>query len=101
RRRDDAALPQGHEHAHDAQHRPAGARGRDVRPPAFHRVDRGRPERRRSPGDGGMTSAPAAAVAPPEPELTPAEVVARAEALRSVLVERQEETERLTYYPAS
>lgn len=36
---------------------------------------------------------------PPEPGLTPKEIVARAEALVPRLVERQAETERLTYYP--
>lgn len=39
------------------------------------------------------------AIAPPEPELTPAEILSRAEALRPLLVERQAETEELTYYP--
>ncbi|MFC0863845.1 acyl-CoA dehydrogenase family protein [Sphaerimonospora cavernae] len=36
--------------------------------------------------------------APPEPDLTPAEMVARAEALVPALVARQAETERRTYY---
>ncbi|OLF12964.1 acyl-CoA dehydrogenase [Actinophytocola xinjiangensis] len=35
---------------------------------------------------------------PPEPELTPADVVARAEAFASELVERQAETENRTFY---
>jgi 3-hydroxy-9,10-secoandrosta-1,3,5(10)-triene-9,17-dione monooxygenase len=38
-------------------------------------------------------------IAPPEPDLTPAEIVSRAVALRPLLVERQAETEALTYYP--
>jgi 3-hydroxy-9,10-secoandrosta-1,3,5(10)-triene-9,17-dione monooxygenase len=38
-------------------------------------------------------------VSPPEPGLEPRELVVRAEALRPRLVERQAETERLTYYP--
>jgi 3-hydroxy-9,10-secoandrosta-1,3,5(10)-triene-9,17-dione monooxygenase len=38
-------------------------------------------------------------VAHPEAGLTPSEIIARAEALQPVLVERQAETERLTYYP--
>jgi 3-hydroxy-9,10-secoandrosta-1,3,5(10)-triene-9,17-dione monooxygenase len=38
-------------------------------------------------------------IAPPEPDLTPAEIVARAVALQPQLVERQSETEQLTYYP--
>ncbi|AKL71149.1 MULTISPECIES: acyl-CoA dehydrogenase family protein [Streptomyces] len=37
-------------------------------------------------------------VAPPEPDLTPDEIVARAEELASTLVERQAETERRGYY---
>jgi 3-hydroxy-9,10-secoandrosta-1,3,5(10)-triene-9,17-dione monooxygenase len=37
-------------------------------------------------------------IEPPEPDLTPAEVIARARALRPLLVERQAETERRTYY---
>lgn len=36
--------------------------------------------------------------APPEPDLTPAEVVARAEAIAPTLVERQAETEERTFY---
>jgi 3-hydroxy-9,10-secoandrosta-1,3,5(10)-triene-9,17-dione monooxygenase len=40
----------------------------------------------------------ARAISPPEPDLTPAEIVARAEALREHLVERQAETEDLRYY---
>ena len=40
-------------------------------------------------------------IAPPEPELTPVEILARADALRPKLVERQAETEQLTYYPES
>jgi 3-hydroxy-9,10-secoandrosta-1,3,5(10)-triene-9,17-dione monooxygenase len=43
----------------------------------------------------------AAPLPPPEPDLTAEEIVARAEALRPVLVERQAETETLTYYPES
>ena len=35
----------------------------------------------------------------PEPNLTPREIIARAEALRGDLIERQAETERLTWYP--
>ncbi|MDQ7806745.1 acyl-CoA dehydrogenase family protein [Amycolatopsis sp. A133] len=35
---------------------------------------------------------------PPEPDLTPAQVVARAEAIAASLVERQAETEKRTYY---
>lgn len=35
---------------------------------------------------------------PPEPDLTPAEIVARAEAIAPTLVGRQAETERRTYY---
>ena len=38
---------------------------------------------------------------PPEPELTPEELVRRARALRATLRERQEETERLTHPPAA
>ena len=45
-----------------------------------------------------MTAA-ATTISPPEPELTPAEIVARAEALAPGLVERQAETEELRYYP--
>jgi 3-hydroxy-9,10-secoandrosta-1,3,5(10)-triene-9,17-dione monooxygenase len=41
----------------------------------------------------------AAAIAPPEPDLTGEEIVARAAALRPRLLERQEETEQLSYYP--
>jgi 3-hydroxy-9,10-secoandrosta-1,3,5(10)-triene-9,17-dione monooxygenase len=37
-------------------------------------------------------------ISPPEPDLTPAEVVARADAMRERLVERQAETEKLLYY---
>jgi 3-hydroxy-9,10-secoandrosta-1,3,5(10)-triene-9,17-dione monooxygenase len=37
----------------------------------------------------------------PEPDLTPREMVARAEALRPALLERQQETEELSYYPES
>ncbi|OAH10678.1 acyl-CoA dehydrogenase family protein [Streptomyces jeddahensis] len=37
----------------------------------------------------------------PEPDLTEAELVERAVALRPVLLERQEETERLTHYPSA
>ncbi|MEV4920241.1 acyl-CoA dehydrogenase family protein [Streptomyces tirandamycinicus] len=44
------------------------------------------------------TLAPFAPVAPPEPDLTPDEIVARAEALASTLVERQAETERRGFY---
>ncbi len=40
-----------------------------------------------------------AALQPPEPDLTAREIVARAEALRPALVERQAETEALTWYP--
>ncbi len=40
-------------------------------------------------------------IAPPEPDLTPEEVIRRAEALVPTLVERQAETEALTYYPES
>ena len=40
-------------------------------------------------------------ISPPEPDLTPAEIVARAEALAPKLVERQAETETLRYYPQS
>lgn len=40
----------------------------------------------------------AAPAAPPEPDLTPDEVVARAEALAATLVERQAETERRGFY---
>ena len=36
---------------------------------------------------------------PPEPELTPAELLARVEAMRPALIERQAETETLTWYP--
>lgn len=35
----------------------------------------------------------------PEPSLTPREIIRRAEAMRGDLVERQAETERLTWYP--
>ncbi len=42
-----------------------------------------------------------APISPPEPDLTPREILARAEALRPKLVERQAETERRTYYPKS
>lgn len=48
----------------------------------------------------GAASAPEHACPPPEPGLTPAEVVARAEAFVPELVERQAETERRTYYAA-
>ncbi len=41
----------------------------------------------------------ATGIAPPEPGVTPAEMLARAEAMRETLIERQAETERLTYYP--
>jgi 3-hydroxy-9,10-secoandrosta-1,3,5(10)-triene-9,17-dione monooxygenase len=41
------------------------------------------------------------AIAPPEPGITPGEMLARAEAMRETLIGRQEETERLTYYPES
>ncbi|AWI32812.1 acyl-CoA dehydrogenase [Streptomyces sp. ICN441] len=44
------------------------------------------------------TLAPFAPVAPPEPDLTPDEIVARAEALAATLVERQAETERRGFY---
>ncbi|MGW3359724.1 acyl-CoA dehydrogenase family protein [Streptomyces bungoensis] len=44
------------------------------------------------------TLAPFAPVAPPEPGLTPEEIVARAEALAATLVERQAETERRGFY---
>ncbi|WP_437050801.1 acyl-CoA dehydrogenase family protein [Streptomyces sp. enrichment culture] len=44
------------------------------------------------------TPAPSAPAAPPEPGLTPDEIVARAEALAATLVERQAETERRGYY---
>jgi len=37
-------------------------------------------------------------IAPPEPDLTPREIVARARALRPLLVEQQAETEARTYY---
>ncbi|HUA07162.1 MAG TPA: hypothetical protein VMB27_24870 [Solirubrobacteraceae bacterium] len=37
-------------------------------------------------------------VAPPEPDLTPEEMVARAEALRPKLIADQEATEKRTYY---
>jgi 3-hydroxy-9,10-secoandrosta-1,3,5(10)-triene-9,17-dione monooxygenase len=37
-------------------------------------------------------------IAPPEPELTPKELIARAAALRPMLVERQAEVEERTYY---
>jgi 3-hydroxy-9,10-secoandrosta-1,3,5(10)-triene-9,17-dione monooxygenase len=37
----------------------------------------------------------------PEPELTPREIIARAAAMRPKLIERQAETEALTYYPES
>jgi 3-hydroxy-9,10-secoandrosta-1,3,5(10)-triene-9,17-dione monooxygenase len=39
------------------------------------------------------------AIEPPEPDLTPAALIARAEALRPSLIERQEETEEGTRYP--
>ena len=45
-----------------------------------------------------MTAA-STGVSPPEPDLTPRDVVARAEALRPRLVERQAETEQLRRYP--
>ncbi|MEU6405198.1 acyl-CoA dehydrogenase family protein [Streptomyces sp. NPDC046985] len=48
-----------------------------------------------------MTSATTRASGPPtaaEPDLTPAEVIARAEALAPTLVDRQAETEQRTYY---
>ncbi|MEU5861849.1 acyl-CoA dehydrogenase family protein [Nonomuraea sp. NPDC047529] len=45
-----------------------------------------------------MTAVTHAPVAPPEPGLTPDEIVARAEAMVPALVERQAETERRTYY---
>ncbi|MFE7131881.1 acyl-CoA dehydrogenase family protein [Streptomyces sp. NPDC057638] len=44
------------------------------------------------------TQAPPAPAAPPEPGLTPHEVIARAEALAATLVERQAETEQRGYY---
>ena len=37
-------------------------------------------------------------IAPPEPDLTPADLIERARALRPTLVEQQAETERRTYY---
>ncbi len=40
-------------------------------------------------------------ISAPEPSLTPAEVLARAEALRPLLLERQAETEQRTYYSES
>lgn len=40
-------------------------------------------------------------VSPPEPDLTPAEIVARAAAMRETLRARQAETEQLTFYPQS
>ncbi|GHJ44210.1 hypothetical protein Cs7R123_15520 [Catellatospora sp. TT07R-123] len=42
--------------------------------------------------------APAQSVAPPEPDLTPADLIARAEALSALLVERQAETEQRSFY---
>ena len=47
-------------------------------------------------GRAGLVTGPA--IAPPEPDLTPAEVVARAHALRPLLVEQQAATEARTYY---
>jgi 3-hydroxy-9,10-secoandrosta-1,3,5(10)-triene-9,17-dione monooxygenase len=49
------------------------------------------------------TTAPggAASITAPEPELTPREMVERAVALRPILIERQAETEKLTYPPQS
>ncbi|MFJ3906156.1 acyl-CoA dehydrogenase family protein [Streptomyces sp. NPDC090025] len=44
------------------------------------------------------TLAPAAPVAPPEPDLTADEIIARAEALAATLVDRQAETERRGFY---
>lgn len=44
-------------------------------------------------------SAPATSLPVPEPDLTPSEVIRRAEAVRPALMERQAETEALTYYP--
>jgi 3-hydroxy-9,10-secoandrosta-1,3,5(10)-triene-9,17-dione monooxygenase len=40
-----------------------------------------------------------AAIQVPEPDLTPQEIIARAEAMRPALLERQAETEALTWYP--
>ncbi len=48
---------------------------------------------------GAEVAARPSPAGPPEPELTPREIIARAEALRPRLVERQAETEALTWYP--
>jgi 3-hydroxy-9,10-secoandrosta-1,3,5(10)-triene-9,17-dione monooxygenase len=52
-------------------------------------------------GAGVTTPNTAPAVAPPEPDLTPDELIERAVELRPKLHERQEETERLGHYPES
>ena len=39
------------------------------------------------------------AIGPPEPDLTPAEMIRRAVAMRPELVRRQAEVEELRYYP--
>ena len=44
------------------------------------------------------TASRAAAIDPPEPDLTPEEMIARAAALRPKLLDQQEETEERTYY---
>lgn len=48
-----------------------------------------------------MTSAPATMIAPPEPDLTPVEMLHRAQAMRPVLRERQAECEALGRLPDS
>ncbi|HEX6472699.1 MAG TPA: acyl-CoA dehydrogenase family protein [Streptosporangiaceae bacterium] len=45
-----------------------------------------------------VSPAPGGAAGPPEPGLTPAEIIARAEAIAEALVARQAETERRTFY---
>ena len=74
--------------------------GRDVRQPV-RLLDRDR--RRQDQDDQGvhgleLRGGAGAVIAPPEPDLTPAEIVARAHALRPLLVEQQAETEARTYY---
>ncbi len=49
-------------------------------------------------GEGCDAAGMAELSAPPEPDLTPADVVARAKAIAPTLVQRQPETEKRTYY---
>ena len=56
---------------------------------------------RRLGGDMTTRQNTLAAPAVPEPNLTQRELIARAEALRPKLIERQAETEALTFYPES